>query len=338
VSAVRTVLAPTRSVAAAAGALLAGLGVAALTIGLVTEPGLTGLALWVTLIIGLGFGASLVVVGLRLLANRGGIVVDDTLDAIGLGVTSLRDTWWIPRAEVLGVRVLADARTGESIERWLALLILRSGAEVVLAESDDRSTLIHVAQRLAEAIGITSLPEEPRRDPRPIDGEATVTVHLAVRRGAALQGILFFFGVSLFVVGVAMMGQVEHEPVFGFLFGPLLALLGVALLGVTVVKRLATEEIRADGEHFEHRFRIGRWSFGDRRIQARRPRWRLRVHGLRGAHMELVGDDGCLVMAGGTTAHSDLGLAALARIPARFALAPPPGTGDDERGAGGATP
>lgn len=335
----REIIPRTRSFVAAAGAFITSAVVVALATAIVIDTTLPWYGQVGTLAVGVLFALAMLTIALRLLSARGGLLVDGEHGRIGIGVTSERDTWWVPIAQVVGIRVVADASPGETIERWLAVLELEGRSSVVLARSEDRGTVTLVARRLVDATGLDGLegepppapPAEPSEDapaPQappaaesaapPASGRPALALDFGVQRRGALQGILFFFGVSLSIVGVAMFTRVEHEPVFGFLFGPLLGLLGLALLGVTIAKRFAVEELRRDGDTFHHGYRLGRMRWGQRRIQARAPRWHLYVHGLRGAHMELVGADGTLILGGGATTRSDIGLDALTQLPSRF--------------------
>ncbi|PIE17556.1 MAG: hypothetical protein CSA66_05530 [Proteobacteria bacterium] len=320
----RVVLPRTRSVVAAVGATMAAAGVVALTVGLIGDSALPTDAQLLTGGVGLAFSAALLMIGFRLVSARGGLVVDLDGGRMGMGVTSERDTWWVPLPEVREIGVVPLARGEEPIERWTAALRLAGRAEVVLAESDDRSTIVLLARQLAERAGVP-LDEDPDGEAPPVTAPAAPgVVEIAVRRRAALQGALAFFGASLLVVGAAMFASVDREPVFGFLFGPLMGLLGLALLLITVVKRFAVEELRYDGQRFCHRFRLGKLRWAGREITASRPTWRLFIHGLRGAHLELVGDDGTLVVASGATTRSRASLEEIARLPTRFAGAAEP--------------
>ena len=337
----REVIPRTRSYTAAAGAFIASAGVVALAVGILVDTQLPAIVQVATLGVGALFSLAMLVIALRLASGRGGLVADPEGARLGVGVTSERDTWWIPRADVVGLRVVAEARAGETIEKWLAVVNLRDRADLVLARSDDRGTIVRVARQLATAMELPELdaeaapaaleapeaegpaepevrPEAPAPAPASVMGPS-VTVDFGVRRRAALQGILFFFGTSLGVVGVGMFTRVAHDPVFGFLFGPLLGLLGLTLLALTFAKRFATEELRREGDHFAHSYRVGPLRWGARRVHAPEPRWHLFIHGMRGAHLELVGTDGILVLGGGATTRSAMSLAALAALPARFA-------------------
>lgn len=317
----------TRSVIAGFAAVSAGASAAALTVGLASEGGLSGLGLVATAAVGLLFALALVNLGLRLILPRGGLVWDAARARFGVGVTGPHDTWWVPRERVRGIRLRPEAQGGEATEQWLVLLELEGHVDVVLAAADDRGTAVLVTRRLAGLAGLPELEEEA--DLAPSAAERAV-VRLAVRRGAALQGVLAFFGTSFIVVGIAMFAILDREPVFGFLFAPLLAFLGLTFLGVVIAKRFGEETITRDGERYAHAFRVGRLTLAARSVHAPRPRWRIYVHGLRGAHLELVGEDGVVVMAGGVTARSREGLEVVARVPARLAAPPPP---DDPGGS-----
>ncbi|PKN55793.1 MAG: hypothetical protein CVU56_19470 [Deltaproteobacteria bacterium HGW-Deltaproteobacteria-14] len=334
----REIIPRTRSMVAAGGAFITSAGVVALATGIVFDAGLPWLGQVATFGVGALFAVAMLTIALRLLAARGGLVVDTEGARVGIGVTSERDTWWVPVNEIIGIRVVAEATTGETIERWLAVMELAGRSSVVLARTEDRGVATLVARRLADGVGIEDLDGEraagPEADQRGLvaadaasagqavpAAAASVRLAFGVHRRGALQGMLFFFGVSLTIVGAGMFARVEHDPVFGFLFGPLLGLLGLALLGVTVVKRFGFEELRRDGDRFVHGYRLGRFTWGHRQIQARAPRWHLYVHGLRGAHLELVGSDGTLVIGGGATTRSVIDLEALARVPERFTVA-----------------
>ena len=339
----REIIPRTRSVVAASGAFITSAGVAALATGIVFDAGLPWFGQLATFGVGALFALAMLTIALRLLAAKGGLLVDTVGARIGIGVTSERDTWWVPISEVIGISVVAEASAGETIERWLTVMELAGRSSVVLARTEDRGVATLVARRLADGAVLDDLDgeratkaEADAHDPAPAadvplstpTGPAPVPtaaasgrLYLGVRRRAALQGMLFFFGVSLTIVGAGMFARVEHDPVFGFLFGPLLGLLGLTLLAVTIVKRFGVEELRRDGVRFAHGYRLGRLHWGHREIQARAPRWHIYVHGLRGAHLELVGSDGTLVIGGGATTRSTIDIEALARVPTRFAEA-----------------
>lgn len=327
----REILPHTRSVAAAAGAFVTSAGVVTLTAGIVFDARLPGLGQAATIAVGSLFALGLLAIALRLLASRGGLLLDEERGLVGLGVTSERDIWWIPREDIAGLRVFAEARAGETIEAWLTVLELRGRASVVLARSDDRALVEVIARRLAEALGVDDLATRDDEDDPADDAEAPAVdaeapdeptavrrLDFAVQRGAALQGILFFFGMSLTTIGAAMFSRVAEEPVFGFVFGPLLGLLGLALLAATFVKRFAVEELLRDGDRFNHGFRLGRLRWAHRDIQARAPRWHIYLHGMRGAYLQLVGADGSLVVGGGATSLSRADIDALSRVPTRL--------------------
>ncbi|MFT7580371.1 MAG: hypothetical protein ACI9MR_002040 [Myxococcota bacterium] len=322
----RVVIPRTRSLVAAGGALVGAAISLALTITLVidVEPAL-GITL-ATLGVGGLFAAGLLSAGVQLLSPRGGLVVDDATGRVGLGVTGPNDTWWLPREDVEGLHVMpGPSLYGSTVEDWQIVLALKHRPPVILAQSQDRSTIVLLARSIADKAGFDSVDEAYRPPPT---GAIAAELKYAVHRGAALQRMLLFFGISLLVVGVAMMTRVATDPVFGFLFGPLMAFLGGALFVVTLVKRFGAEELASDGIRFTHRYRIGPFRWAERTIRAERPRWRIYIHGLRGAQLELIGEDGILVLAAGATSKSRIDLTRVAEIPKSFStLLDPPSEG-----------
>ncbi len=320
------VIEPRRSLAAAVMAGLAACAVGAMAVALVLDPIVPSYSkvpiAVVAVILIAGIGAVL----LRLAAGRGGIVVDDATHRIGLGVTSLRDTWWLPLDACAGVRAAPMAAPGSSIERWLVVIEPRDprAPAIVVAESDARELIDQVAAAVAQRSGLPLLDAESARAEAPPPVDAATSTTFAVARGAALQTILTLFGAALVTVGVVAFAGLEQDPILGFIFGPVLFVLGLTLLVIAGVKALAREDLAFDGRTFEHRFRLGPLRWGTRRVRARAPVWRIWLLGMRGGYLELRGDDGALVMAAGATTLSRHALADLARLPARFAAASDP--------------
>jgi hypothetical protein len=313
------ILPPTRSPGTAASSLGAALIVVILAVALIADPVVSdGERVAVTLL-GALFAVTLTAVGVTLLRGHGALLLDSQNQRIGLGITRLGDIWWIPLAEIEGLQVLPLAQPDKDmVERWLLVLGLRERPEVVLAESDDRGAIMGICQRLAERLAIAELGADARS---PAQSKASVRreERFAVSRGAALQGLVTVFGASLVAVAVLGFSEVQREPVVGFIFAPILIVMGVALLIVPLVKRLANESLSFDGARWTHAYEFHRWRWGTRTVRATSPRFRLRLLGIRGGLLELVGDDGVLVLAAGATSRSKLDLDAIARIPSRFA-------------------
>jgi hypothetical protein len=112
--------------------------------------------------------------------------------------------------------------------------------------------------------------------------------------------------------------RLDDAPVIGFVVGPLLAAIGLTLLATAIIKRFATESLAFDGLHWHHAFRLGRFTWARRAVRSTHPLWRIEMLGARGAHVELKGDDGTLILGASSTARSRADLGALASLPERF--------------------
>ncbi len=315
-SAPELILPPTRSLGTAVASFLATAIVLLLMFALLFDPAVTTNERIAVGLLGALFALTLGAVGVALLRGHGALMLDLANRRLGLGVTRDGDTWWLGLGDIRGLAVLPQASPGrDTVERWLLVLGLVGRPEVVLAESDDRNAILGIQERLAARLSITQLPEDRSADSAP----TFVATHerFAVSRGAALQTLLATFGASLIAVGVISFLEVQREPVVGFIFAPILVVMGVALLAVPIVKRLAHETLSFDGLRWTHAFAFGKWRWGERSVRGT-PRFRLRLLGMRGGMLELVGEDGVLIMAAGATSNSSLDLEAIAALPRRF--------------------
>lgn len=311
------ILPPTRSPGTAAAAFIATIIVVTLAIALIADPAVTDTERVAIGLLGALFAGTLGVVGMTLMRGHGALLLDVPGKRLGLGVTRQRDTWWLSLADVRGLAVVPIPHpSGETIERWMLLLSLARRPEVVLAESDDRNAILGIRERLCERLVISEIGEGQRAE-RP-----TAFAHetrFAVARGAALQGLLSVFGASLIAFGAISFTELQREPVAGFIFAPILVVMGVALLAVPLVKRFSTEVLSCDGRRWTHAYTFARWRWAERTVTAPAPLFRIRLLGMRGGMLELIGEDGMLILAAGATAHSRLDLEAVAAIPGRFA-------------------
>ncbi len=313
----RVLIAPDRSVAGGAGATVATLGLAALTAALIRDPGLSHAARVVTGGLGALLTLTVAVAAWRLMAWRGGLFLDEVGHRIGLGITGRADIWWLELSRLAGVCVQRTAPVGDDGEfRWRARLELRDGVGVVVAESAQRDLVEMVADQLSDVTGLPLL-EDADLAPAPVPVNARV--RLGVRRGVALHRTLTLLGASLATVGGALYTQYATAPVFAILFAPVLMALGFALLASVVVKRLCEEELVHQGGLWTHRFVHGsRWRWAERQISAPEPRWTIRILPLRGARLELDGDDSDIIVGNGATTRSRVDVEALVAVPGRF--------------------
>lgn len=315
-SAPELILPPTRSLGTAVASFFATTIVLVLMFALLLDPAVTTNERIAVALLGALFALTLGAVGVALLRGHGALLLDVDNHRLGLGVTRHSDTWWIALADIRGLAAVPQASPGrDTVERWLLVLGLVGRPDVVLAESDDRGAILGIQGLLATRLKISELPEDRSADNAP--SFVSTTERFAVSRGAALQTLLATFGASLIAVGVISFLEVQREPVVGFIFAPILVVMGVVLLAVPVVKRLAHETLAFDGHRWTHAFAFGKWRWGERTVRGT-PRFRLRLLGMRGGMLELVGDDGVLIMAAGATSNSKLDLEGVAALPRRF--------------------
>jgi len=310
------ILPATRSGATAVASFAATALVLTLGVALMVDPAVTPAGKVAVGLLGGLFAGTLGLVGVTLLRGHGALLLDVPRARLGLGVTGQGDTWWLPLARVQGLAVGLEAGvSGAMSGRWLLILALEDHAEIVLAESDERGAILEIRDRLAARLGIALLGED-RLDGLGPYGQREIS--FAVARGAALTGLLAVFGASLAAFGVIALTEVLREPVIGFIFAPILVVMGVALIAVPLVKHFAHEALGFDGSRWTHAYAFSRWRWGERSVKATSPIFRLRLLGMRGGMLELIGEDGVLVIAAGATAHSRIDLASVASIPNRF--------------------
>jgi hypothetical protein len=303
---------PTRTPLLGAMAALGAAFSFALAVMLLQDPSLTpGMKSAAAALGGLwGLGSALV--AFRLLSARTGLFIDEGAGRVGVCITRPHDTWWFSKDRLAGAGTLAVATPGTAtIERWIVWLGLESGVRIVIVESGSREFCAHVEDGLRARLSIAA--EAPRPEP-PSPGTAT----LGVRRGGALQALITAFGLALTLTGVLALGHIASEPVVGFLLGPLLALLGLTLLATALIKRFSTEHLDFDGHRWTHAFSLFGHRFGARSVRATEPGWRLHLAGARGAWLELVGDDGSLILGSSARALSRESVDALSRLPDAF--------------------
>lgn len=311
------VLPPTRNVGTAFFSGFAALIIVVFAVALFVDPKVEDHLRPGILVFGLLFGGTLGILAVALGRGHGAMWLDKEGRRLGLGVTSLSDIWWLPLDRVAGLRMIAMPTAGTTIERWMLLIVMNEekNLTIELAESDARATLDGIGTRLATHLGLSY---NEGRDDLDLPAARPHQARFGVQRKAALTLVLSAFGVSLLAVGILALSQLENEPIVGFIFAPILMVMGAALGLVALVKRFATETLSSDGVHFTHAYTLGRMRWGARTIRANTPRFRLRFLGMRGALIEVLGEDGTLVIAAGATSRSRLSLEDVARLPAQF--------------------
>ncbi len=309
VAAVETLIPPTRSLAAGAAMLTGAAAAVAVTATLVND----AFDMW-AVVLGTAWAVAFLLAARALLSSRSGLLLDRDRRSLGLCLTSRRDVAWLPLSELLDARAQpVIARGADEVSGWRGVLSLAGGVDVVLVESGSRDFVEALTGELRARLGL----EGTRAQPAFAPGDAS----WAIRRGAPLQSFVTAFGVALTLTGGAALarGFSGGEPVSAFMLGPLLALAGVALLGVALVKRFGHEVMSFDGLRWRHAFMLGARVVSERTVASRSPVFRLQLLGARGAMLEVVGDDGTLVVAAGATALSDASVATVIGLPRRFA-------------------
>lgn len=271
--------------------------------------------------VALPFGAVLARAGQLLLLEKGGIdFLPDTRtlrlrcagdgDSLSVAATSLSGVRLVPRDEVWGQ---------EPVRNWSCELQRRGGCPVAVAESTDYDAIWSLARGIETRLGIPlrehadwgaageSVEDAAGRPRSAREGRRSV---VAGRAGRVAE-TLATFGVLATLVGGLMFSQVATAPVFGFLFGPTLLLLGTALLGVVIVGRWSSDEIAWLPSEIAHRTRLGGLGWG-RKALARggdggQPYVRLHHRGLLGVSLEAVGPSQTVVLVGAVTGSSRLG-------------------------------
>ena len=323
----KTVIDPARSIGAGLGAGITAAGLAALTVALVIDPGITVAARAVCGAFGVLLVGSFGLATLRLFTGSGGVVVDLDKRRLGFGLSRRADTWWLPLEDVTGIHVYATRirnSDGEQTRTWNAAVGLDDRPPIVVAEHTDYENVLTFARTLSRVTDIAEETSEPELSAGPA---RDTTTGFSVQRRPSLSMLLGLFGLSLTAVGIVLYVQLTEHPIVGLFFAPLMWLMGVALLGVVIVKRVATEELKHEGGRWTHCFRFRTLRWAERTIHAPCPQWRFRILGLRGARIELAGDDGILLMASGATTRSEDDVSTISRLPARFAMTsqdPPP--------------
>ena len=179
-------------------------------------------------------------------------------------------------------------------------LVLSSGATVLVAEPGDEELARDIAAGLRE---ITGLPEA--------DAPTAVTplkeeVRIRLDSGSPLAPSLATAGVLSLGVGALMMANVKAAPVFGFLFGPAIGAIGLALLALVVGKALATEVIRLGPAVWRHEVHLGGRRLFERDLVPSDPddapgRVRLVTRGAQGFCLHLIRGGSIMVALNGVS-------------------------------------
>jgi hypothetical protein len=301
------------------GTGISGLGLAAaigaLTGAIAFDPEVTGAPRLVTLLLGGTLSFAFVALSVTMMAWRGGIAINQTQKLLGIGLTSRTDAWWLSLDTLRGLscQKVSYRKADDQITSY-SVQIERHGAYPIsifeTADGDEAETYARIIEDV--------LPLE-RVDHAPAKSYDQGDTQFAIKRNWALQWPITLFGISLVTVGLGLMLGQGTDLVFALFFAPVLAVLGFIFLGIALFKALGRETLTHPDDHWCLSYRLGPIRWGRKIIRASHPHWRVQIHPLRGACLELIGEDGILVMAAGATTRSTLTVAKIAEIPTRFA-------------------
>ena len=324
---------PRGSNAALACGALIGVSLAGVATAIATDPGVTTAGAIAISAVGGLLAAALITLSFAFGAERGGLFHDQINDRFGVGLTSARDRWWIPGEDVRGVRCARTSyvRGTETISSWSVNLERQVGLPISLHETWDRGEAQEIVKRIAANSALERLddfdevktsddaPDE--ETPRPTQvNEATETFQVGGRW--ALKWALLLFGLSLLTVGLTLLLVARENLVFSLFFAPVLALFGGILVGIVAFKRYGRETLVRHAGGWTFYYRMAGVTWGMKTVTGSAPTWRIKLHPLRGGCLELIGNDGILVMGAGATTRSDLTIAALSRLRETFATPP----------------
>ncbi len=274
-------------------------------------------------------GALLLVVGVLMAARKGGLLrrPDGHLALLGIGE---RDALLIPPGDVTAVRLFARDETWgrNDVALHVCELETRGGVPIWIAESAELNAVFMLARRLEDALAVPMQRPEalPERTAEP-DAPESGSVLVRTGRGGLLLTAYGLFAALSFVTGVLMMTNVQAAPISGFLFGPVLAVLGVAFSALCVVGRFGVSELRWTATHVGVQERLGFLTWGRKEVPREPSLYvRLRHRGVQGAALDVVTPAATLVPLAGIGAHSRFRYAELVALAERLqrTLPPPP--------------
>ena len=263
-------------------------------------------------------------------ARKGGIAFfagDDVVAAFGTGEKDRTD---FPKAGFRGVALERRreqwGKSEDPVFVWSVHLPTSAGVSLLLLELPATESANEAALAMRHALKLPILKDgDCRSRPQP-DGrlaaqgldvkpgveeviEFSQGAHWSLSMPVLLLALFSLVSGSLLLAGVAVTGVV------GFLFGPILACLGLLLLGLWAFKALGTEKLVLAGEELRHSFRLSKFSWGARSLSADEPvSARLRTRGGLGFSLEVVAGGRMLIVGSGSTAASRTPPAALVQL------------------------
>jgi len=260
----------------------------------------------------LSFGWAAMAAVIRWHRGNGGILRNPRSGELGLGLTGPGDVWWIAPEDIAGLHVgRTEIHLGDEDSPFGCLLELRDRSHVLLAECENQALAEDIGAGLADALGI-AVNHQPMKEPLPTMADGGLVFQ--VNRGLSLNTSILLLGVGFSLLGALLFLRVEQAPAVGFLLGPPLSLMGVLLLAVAVLKRLAAEHLQRRDGAWHHHYQLGSIVWGQKSVRDIDPALRLRLCGHRGAQLELATRDGVIIMGSGASTRTTLGVESLARL------------------------
>ncbi|MFT7624395.1 MAG: hypothetical protein ACI9WU_003582, partial [Myxococcota bacterium] len=208
----------------------------------------------------------------------------------------------------VAVTLVPERRSDALMDHYVCEALLRNGPALVLGESDDERGLGHFGHRIAGAAGLGepvkqrpgSRPAAPTTPPPPALSVGADGIAIHVGLGGHLAATLSIGAAALLVTGVVLLLDLANNNVLGFLFGPLLIALGLALGVVPATKLLLVEHLKLDGRTLHHHYKALGREWGHRGFELTDQAYvRLRQRGLHGAAIEVSSDGRILIIGGG---------------------------------------
>jgi len=227
----------------------------------------------------------------------GGARGDDSMD---VGVDDIRGVAVAERTERWG-------REETPVEVVAVELVLRSGATILVVEPGDVEYAEEIATGLRELTGLPAAEAPCEVTPRQEE------VVIRVGAGSPLSRPLTTAGILSLGVGAVMMANVLHAPVFGFLFGPTIAAMGICFLALVGGKAMSRERIRLAPAGWRHEVLLGSRRFFVRELgpEDAPGRIRLATRGGQGFCLHLVRGGSVVVALGGVSSLTRLTPSAL---------------------------
>lgn len=289
--------------------------------------------------------ASLITAGLMFLAallcaalgrmlgrEKGGIGVTDDGKYLVLQGKSPDDILTIPLDYPLRLfineRVEIWGKEGTQVRLFSTEFVTPQGLSILVTEHTDREEAETLLLNLRKFTGLQTHGARYAADGTDLPGQRGTTKGLVVEKKEhlveailrtgfnwALATPVLLMGLLSLLFGLLLTASVSETGVAGFIFGPVLAVLGVALLLLWLGKGLASERLKIGPGQASHCFLIGPVKWAHRKVEITSDAYvRVRTRAGQGFSAELVCGNSILVFGAGTARSSLLTPEALLRL------------------------